>query len=91
MTTLLVQHQVGHFSDWKQAFDGHEANRQSHGATGHRVIRDGEEITALIDFPDRNSAEAFVNDPALREVMTRAGVQGPPSIAFADDVESVAY
>ena len=91
MTTLLVQHQVQDFDGWKQAFDGHAENRKSHGALGHRVVRDGVAVTALIDFPDRNAAEEFVNDPALREAMDRAGLQGPPSISYNDDVESISY
>jgi hypothetical protein len=91
MTTLLVQHSVQDYDHWKAAFDGHADNRRSHGALGHRVVRDGAAVTALIDFPDRNAAEEFVNDPALREAMDRAGVQGPPSITFADDMESISY
>ena len=91
MTTLLVQHRVQDYDGWKRAFDGHAENRKSHGALGHRVVRDGGAVTALIDFPDRHSAEDFVNDPALREAMDRAGVQGAPAITFTDDMESISY
>jgi hypothetical protein len=91
MTTLLVQHEVQAFEDWKQGFDGHEDGRKLHGATGHRLVRDGNRISILIDFPDSESAKSFVEDPALREVMSKAGVIGAPTVTIADDVESVTY
>ena len=36
--TLLVRHTVDSYDDWKHVFDGHEANRRLHGATGHRTL-----------------------------------------------------
>jgi len=91
MTTLLIQHTVESFEDWKPGFDGHQDSRRLHGATGHRVLRDGNNITISIEFPDRDSAAAFVDDPALREAMAKAGVVGQPSLTYADEVEALSY
>ena len=44
MTTLAVRHTVQDFDVWKAAFDAHAAARRGHGATGHRVLRDGQDI-----------------------------------------------
>ena len=91
MTTLLVQHTVESFEDWKVGFENHEPNRRLHGASGHRVLRDGAAVTILIDFPDTAAAQGFAGDPALKEAMSKAGVVGAPTISFLDDVESITY
>ena len=91
MTTMIVQHTVQDFEDWKPGFDAHQDSRRLHGATQHRVLRDGNNVTILIDFPDRDSATGFAEDPALREAMAKAGVVGAPAITFADEVEALSY
>lgn len=91
MTTLLIQHEVADFTAWKSVFDGDQDNRRTHGATGHRVIRDGNLITALVDFPDAATAEAFLEDPRLRDAMAHAGVAGAPSVKYNEEIESVSY
>jgi hypothetical protein len=89
--TLLVRHTVDSYDDWKHAFDGHEANRRQHGATGHRVLHDGNQVTVLIDFPDRGLAEGFASDSALPDVMHKGGVTGAPDIAFLESSEQLNY
>ena len=89
--TLLVRHTVDSYDDWKPVFDGHEANRRLHGATGHRVLHDGNQVTILIDFPDRGLAEGFASDPALPEVMSKGRRVGAPEIAFLEPSEQLSY
>jgi hypothetical protein len=91
MTTLIVQHTVESFEGWKPGFDGNQDSRRLHGATQHRVLRDGNNVTILIDFPDRDSAAGFAQDPTLRAAMDKAGVTGVPSIAVSDEVEAISY
>ena len=55
------------------------------------MLRDGNALTVLIDFPDRESAQAFVTDPALREVMAKGGVVGEPAIDIVTPVEEIRY
>ena len=88
---LRVTHTVEDIDDWKAVFDNHESNRRLHGATAHRVLRDGNEVTIAIDFPDRASAEAFAKDPSLKEAMSKAGVTSAPQLAYFDTVEAVKY
>jgi hypothetical protein len=72
-------------------FDGHDEARRAHGATAHRIVRDGNLVTALVDFPDSATAESFIEDPSLRDAMAHAGVAGAPSIKYNEDIENVTY
>jgi hypothetical protein len=80
MTTLAVRHTVADFDTWKAGFEGHDESRRSHGATGHRVLREGNNVLALIEFPNAAAVEDFQNDPSLRQAMQTAGVVGAPDI-----------
>ena len=80
MTTLAVRHSVADYDKWETAFDGHEKVRRSHGATGHRVLRDGNDILVLVEFPDATSAQSFQSDPSLGQVMAESGILGAPDI-----------
>ena len=91
MTTLSVRHTVSDFDTWKSAFDSHAPARRSHGATEHRVVRDGNDIEVLIDFPTVDQARSFTSDPTLKAVMEKAGVVSGPQITFGDTVELVRY
>ncbi len=91
MTTLAVRHTVADFDTWKNGFDGHEVSRKQHGCTAHRVLRDGNDVLVLMDFPARGNAEAFAGDPALKAAMQHAGVVGAPDITLRDDAETKTY
>jgi hypothetical protein len=91
MTTLAVRHTVRDFNTWKAGFDGHDHARRSHGATGYRVLQDGNSVLALIEFPDAASAQAFQADPKLGEVMAAAGVVGAPDISTWSEASREKY
>lgn len=91
---LSVKHNVADFDAWKLVFDGHAANRQEHGATGHRFAQsldDPNELTVLIMFPDRGAAEGFLADASVGEAMANAGVTSKPTIELLEVTEEVAY
>ncbi len=91
MTTLAVRQSVTDYGTWEAAFDGHEKVRRSHGATGHRVLRDGNDVLVLVEFPDEQSAKSFQADPSLRAVMTEAGVVGAPDITLRAQTSQEQY
>ena len=80
MTTLAVRHTVSDFDTWKSAFDGHSSVRTRYGATGARVLHDGNAVLVLIDFPDAAAAQSFMTDPSLAEAMAKGGVVGAPDV-----------
>jgi hypothetical protein len=91
MTTLAVRHTVNDFNTWKAGFEGHDAGRRSHGATGYRVLQDGNSVLALIEFPDAASAQAFQTDPSLRDAMDKAGVVGTPDVSIWSEAYQEQY
>ncbi|WP_216897922.1 3,4-dihydroxy-2-butanone-4-phosphate synthase [Nocardia alni] len=90
-TTLITRHRVRDFDSWRSVFGGHQDNRRAHGATGHRIFRLGDEVTVLTEFPNRAAAERFLADPALREIVARAGFLGSPETRICELVDDEAY
>jgi quinol monooxygenase YgiN len=91
---IIVQHTVRDYEAWKPAFDEHGKVRAKHGCLGHTVYRseqDPNDITVITEWPSREQAREFVEDPSLREAMERGGVIGEPRISWVDEVETVSY
>ena len=87
--TLAVRHHVSDYATWRKVYDELEPLRAQHGCTAQRVMqRPGDENDVFIthDFPTAAQAEGFAHDPALREGMGRAGVEGAPRIEIFTDV-----
>ncbi|UNM99126.1 hypothetical protein [Rhodococcus opacus] len=91
MTTLITRHRVRDFDTWRTVFGGHQENRRAHGATGHRIYRFGNDVTVMTEFPDRASAEKFLTDPALHDVVARAGFVDPPTTSICELVDTEQY
>jgi hypothetical protein len=91
MTTLTVRHSVPDYDAWKAVFDTHSDIRRSHGATGHRVLRDGDDVLVLVEFPDVAAAQSFQSDSSLRVALQQAGIQGPPDVSLRTEAEQVQY
>lgn len=94
MASMFIRHRVADFAKWKVVFDEHEPLRREHGATGHSLHRDVDDPNVVIvafRVKDLNRAKEFASSDNLRSAMERAGVQGPPEIWFAEDVEEKHY
>jgi quinol monooxygenase YgiN len=88
---IVVQHRVRDFDAWKSAFDEHRAVRERYGCRSERVYRgldDPHEVTVALEWQDRAHAEAFYNDPSLREAMERGGVVSEPSVTFLEQIDT---
>lgn len=92
--TLVVHHRVRDYDAWKPVFDEHEAARRAYGQIEHRVYHAlGDPLAVVVhnDFPSLEAAQAFARDPALPEVMERAGVEGEPGLGFITCAERRVY
>jgi hypothetical protein len=94
MVQVIVAHHVADYDRWYPEFTEHGAVRKAHGATGHVVTRgveDANQLVIVITFGSLEGARGFMADPSLPEVMTRAGVDGPPTIYLVNPAERVRY
>jgi quinol monooxygenase YgiN len=86
MIYLNVRHTAADYAKWRVGFDAHEATRRAAGATGvQQVYRDVENpntVTIIMEWDSAEKARKFAQDPALREVMEKAGVIGAPEVRF---------
>jgi len=84
MVYLNVRHTVADYEKWRPLFDEDEARRRAAGATGvnqvYRDVDDPNTITIVLEWDNAEKARKFMDDPALREVMQKAGVIGMPAV-----------
>ena len=84
MVTLNVRHTVADYEKWRPFFDTDDARRRAAGATGvtqiFRDVNDPNTITILMEWDNAENARKFAEDPALGEVMQKAGVVGMPAV-----------
>ena len=84
MVFLNVRHTVTDYANWRPIFDADESRRQASGATGvnqiYRDFADPNTITLVLEWDNAENANKFVHDPALGEVMQKAGVVGMPAL-----------
>lgn len=90
MAYLIVKHTVEDYGKWKPFFDQHSGARKAAGSKGAQLFRSGDnpnEITLLFEWDSIENARKFSESPDLREVMQKAGVLGPPTLSFLNEVE----
>lgn len=78
---ILAKARIEDYERFKSVFTTEGAElRRKHGSQGARVFLnadDAHEVWVLFDW-SKEEWEGFLADPASREVMGRAGLQGPP-------------
>jgi quinol monooxygenase YgiN len=84
MIYINVRHTVADYGKWRPFFNADETRRRAAGATGvNQVYRDANDpnvITLVMEWDNAANAQKFMNDPALGEVMQKAGVIGMPAL-----------
>ena len=88
MATVIVQHKVKDFAEWKKVFDSAIEMRKSAGELSAEVFRDASNpnnITVINKWDSLENAQKFVQAPELKAAMEKAGVAGPPAIYFLNE------
>ena len=91
MVTVIVQHEVRDFADWKKIFDTDEPSRAKEGVKLEGLyssVGNPNDVTMIFTAPDARSFEIMMGDPKRQEAMKEAGVIGPPSVSVLNRVES---
>jgi hypothetical protein len=82
---LLVRAKVQNFDSWKKAYDAHLSVRQEYGLSEERLLRgadDPNDVVLLFKASSLDRAKAFMNNPAIGEVIQKSGVVGKPDVTF---------
>ncbi len=83
---VLITHKVKDFDTWLKVFDNEgTVSRAGKGLIDvvlARGIDDPNIVQIVFDINDLAKAKARINDPALKKLMTDAGVIGAPKIEF---------
>jgi quinol monooxygenase YgiN len=88
MATVLIQHKVKDFAEWKKVFDSAAGMRTSSGELSAQVFRDASDpnsLTVINQWDSLENAQKFVHSPDLKAAMEKAGVAGPPTVFFLNE------
>jgi hypothetical protein len=80
---LTIAHEVAEFTAWKSAYDGDAPNRKAAGLTDLILVRESANrnmVGLVFGCGDVAKARAMMTSERLREVMTKAGVVGMPTM-----------
>ena len=82
---LVMWTHVRDYDDWKAVFDSGEPVRQEFHCTGHEIYRDVDDpnmLTVFLEFPSRERAKAFFDDPRLKEKLQESGADSETRTMF---------
>lgn len=87
---VSIIHKVKDWAAWKKEFDSHKQARMDAGlidrVVGHN-IGDDHMVRLVFAITDMAKAKAFMNSKDLKDKMTAAGVEGPPTVFFYNIVQ----
>jgi quinol monooxygenase YgiN len=88
MASMLIQHTVKDYAEWRKVFDSAKELRTSNGELSYQIYRDSTDTNKLTIINKWNSlanAQKFAHSPELKAAMERAGVVGAPTIYFLNE------
>jgi quinol monooxygenase YgiN len=88
MASLLVQHKVKSFAEWKKVYDSQAGLRKSSGELSDMIyhdVSDPNKLTLLFKWNSVANAQKFAQSPELKAAMEKAGVEGPPTVTFLNE------
>ena len=90
---VIVRHKVRDYDAWKPYFMSDAKRQLDAGFTRWHLTRnkhDQNELVIIFECEDLDKAKPMFSDPALAELMKRAGVLDQPTVFFLEDVETCA-
>jgi len=89
MVTIIVNHEVKKFEDWKKVFDADGENRSKSDMkiTGvFQSVENPNHVTLTAESPSVESAKKFFANPDLGQAMEMGGVINKPEIKILKKV-----
>lgn len=88
MASMLIQHKVNDFAEWKKVFDSSADLRASKGELSAQIFRDASDpnsLTIINKWRSLENAQQFAHSPELKAAMEKAGVAGLPDVYFLNE------
>jgi quinol monooxygenase YgiN len=85
----MFHSKVEDYAKWRGVFESNVSMRKEAGSKGGYVFQSNDnpnEIVIFLQWEDLDKARAFTSSDALRDAMQKAGIAGPPTIVFLDEV-----
>ena len=85
MATMLIQHKVKSFTEWKKVYDSVAHLRASNGELSDQIyhdVSDPNKLTLVFKWNSIANAQKWAQSPDLKAAMAKAGVDGPPTVSF---------
>lgn len=89
MVTVILQHEVKDFAEWKKIFDADEPNRANAGVklTGlYKSIKNPNDVTMIFEAPDAEIFDVMMRDPERQKAIEEAGVISEPAASILNRV-----
>ena len=89
MVTVIVQHEVKDFSDWKKVFDADEPNRSQAGVKQiglYTSVKNPNDVTMIFEAPNAELFDKMMSDPSRQEDIKKAGVISIPNATILNKV-----
>jgi hypothetical protein len=83
MKTVILNHEVKNYSDWRKVFDEDEVNRTKAGFKISGVFQSADnpnKLTVMGEVPSVEALNSFMSNPALKAAMEKGGVIGMPEV-----------
>jgi hypothetical protein len=88
---MIIKHKVANYDKWKMGYDGHDSARLANGVHSYIIARGTEDsnmVMVAMKIDDVDKAKAMAADPAMKDVMKKAGVTGAAEIDYLEPVMS---
>lgn len=85
MVTVIVQHEVSDFTEWKKFFDADEPNRAKAEVKLpglYTSVNNPNDVTMIFEAPDAEIYSKMMSDPQLQETIKKAGVVSSPKASI---------
>lgn len=90
MKTVIVQHEVKNFVEWKKIFDADQPNLEKVGIQLmglYRSDKNANDVTMIFEIPeDLGLFDKLMSDPQRQAAMKNGGVIGAPAISELNKV-----
>ena len=89
MVTVIIQHEVKNFAEWKKIFDVDGPNRAKVGVNLiglYTEVNNPNSVTMIFEAPSAELYEKMMSDPGRQEDMMKAGVISAPTATILNKV-----